>query len=117
MDGNQTTEEMRRNAAFRRLPIVALTAMKGDRENLPQGQTLSPNRSLSSSFYPTCAFGAPLGGPNVSQKDPVNILLVDDQPAKLLTGSASNSTGSNARTGWCRCSTRCKTWRALGSWP
>jgi DNA-binding NarL/FixJ family response regulator len=85
MDGNQTTEEMRRNAAFRRLPIVALTAMKGDRENLPQGQTLSPNRSLSSSFYPTCAFGAPLGGPNVSQKDPVNILLVDDQPAKLLT--------------------------------
>jgi DNA-binding NarL/FixJ family response regulator len=31
------------------------------------------------------AFGAPLGGPNVSQKDPINILLVDDQPAKLLT--------------------------------
>ena len=29
MDGNQTTEETRR-----RLPIVALTAMKGDRENL-----------------------------------------------------------------------------------
>ena len=85
MDGNQATEEMRRNAAFRRLPIVALTAMKGDRENLPQGQTLSPNRSLSSSFYPTCAFGAPLGGPKLSQKDPINILLVDDQPAKLLT--------------------------------
>ena len=85
MDGNQATEEMRRNAAFRRLPIVALTATKGDRENLPQGQTLSPNRSLSSSFYPTCAFGAPLGGPKLSQKDPINILLVDDQPAKLLT--------------------------------
>jgi hypothetical protein len=34
---------MRRNAAFGRVPIVALTAMKGDREKLPQGQTLSPN--------------------------------------------------------------------------
>jgi DNA-binding NarL/FixJ family response regulator len=85
MDGNQTREAMRHNAAVRRLPIVALASMKGDREILPQGQTLSPNRSLPSSFYPTCALGAPLGGPNVSQKDPVNILLVDDQPAKLLT--------------------------------
>jgi hypothetical protein len=44
MDGNQTLEAMRRSAAFRRLPIIAPTAMKGDRENLPQGQTLSPNR-------------------------------------------------------------------------
>jgi hypothetical protein len=35
----------------------------------------------------------------------------------VLSGSASKSTGSNARTGWCRCSTRCKTWRAWGSWP
>jgi CheY-like chemotaxis protein len=33
-DGHQTMEAMRRNAAFRRLPILALTAkaMKGDRE-------------------------------------------------------------------------------------
>jgi CheY-like chemotaxis protein len=33
------------------------------------------------------------------------------------SGSASKSTGSNARPGWCRCSTRCKTWRTRGSWP
>jgi CheY-like chemotaxis protein len=34
MDGYQTMEVMRGNAAFRRLPIIALTAkaMKGDRE-------------------------------------------------------------------------------------
>jgi CheY-like chemotaxis protein len=34
-DGYQTMEVMRRNAAFRRLPIIALAAnaMKGDREN------------------------------------------------------------------------------------
>jgi CheY-like chemotaxis protein len=35
MDGYQTMEVMCRNAAFSRLPIIALTAkaMKGDREN------------------------------------------------------------------------------------
>ncbi len=34
MDGYQTIEEVRENPAYRRLPIVALTAnaMKGDRE-------------------------------------------------------------------------------------
>jgi len=34
MDGYQTMQAMRQNAAFRRLPIIALTAkaMKGDRE-------------------------------------------------------------------------------------
>jgi hypothetical protein len=32
MDGNQILEVMRRNAAFKRLPIVVLTAMKGGRE-------------------------------------------------------------------------------------
>jgi CheY-like chemotaxis protein len=72
-------EVMRRNSAFRRLPIIALTTMKGDRENCRKA------RRSHQSFYPTWAFGAPLGGPALSQKDPVNILLVDDQPAKLLT--------------------------------
>jgi hypothetical protein len=33
MDGNQILEATRRNAAFRRLPIVVLTAIKGDPEN------------------------------------------------------------------------------------
>jgi CheY-like chemotaxis protein len=34
MDGYQTMEEIRKNAKFNRLPIIALTAkaMKGDRE-------------------------------------------------------------------------------------
>ena len=34
MDGYQTMEQIRKNANFRRLPIIALTAkaMKGDRE-------------------------------------------------------------------------------------
>src|SRR5678816_1539145 len=63
MDGYETMQVIRQNAKFRRLPIIALTAkaMKGDREKCLEA------------------------GATEYLAKPVNIEMVDDQPAKLLS--------------------------------
>jgi hypothetical protein len=50
MDGNQTMEVMRRNAAFRRLPIVALTPRKATGKTADRPDALT-KRVFASSFY------------------------------------------------------------------
>jgi CheY-like chemotaxis protein len=91
MDGYQTIGAIREKPDFRRLPIVALTAkaMKGDREKcLDAGASdylakpVNTEQLLSALRMWLASIMA------MTQHDKVNILLVDDQPGKLLTYEA-----------------------------
>ena len=112
MDGYETMQVIRQNPSFRRLPIVALTAkaMKGDREKcLEAGASeylAKPGEYRAAAFgashvvpsvggAPVCAAGftspgsavelSEARGRTMSGLEKVNILMVDDQPGKLLT--------------------------------
>lgn len=86
MDGYETMQVIRSELRFRRLPILALTAkaMKATARNAwrraPRITWRSP--STQSNCCRLCACGCTAEDPVMS---PVNILLVDDQPAKLLS--------------------------------
>ena len=92
MDGYQTMEVIRKKAEFRRLPIIALTAkaMKGDREKcLEAGASdyLAKPVNTEQLLSALAHVAASLGREQRSwpEHEKVNILLVDDQPAKLLS--------------------------------
>src|SRR5260370_34003723 len=52
---------------------------------MPGRPTTWPSRSIPNSCYRPCACGCTARGRAMSTHDQVNILLVDDQPAKLLS--------------------------------
>src|SRR3982074_1108001 len=52
---------------------------------MPAPPTIWPSRSTPNSCYRPCACGCTARGRAMSIHDQVNILLVDDQPAKLLS--------------------------------
>src|SRR5260221_11729512 len=52
---------------------------------MPAPPTTWPSRSTPNSCYRPCACGCTARGRAMSIHDQVNILLVDDQPAKLLS--------------------------------
>src|SRR6201989_777253 len=89
MDGYQTIGVIRQNPAFGRLPIIALTAkaMKGDREKcLEAGASDYLAKPVNTEQLLLAIRMWLHRGPVHSMRDheQVNILLVDDQPAKLL---------------------------------
>src|SRR5262249_49997320 len=95
MDGYRTIEKTRENPDYRRLPIVALTAkaMKGDREKCLEAgasdylaKPVNTDQLLSALrmwLHRQVACMTP--------DDKVNVLLVGDQPAKLLAYEGSLS--------------------------
>ena len=91
MDGYQTMEAIRKKPEFRRLPIIALTAkaMKGDREKcLEAGASDYLAKPVNTEqLLVRAAHVAPSVGRRrmMPEHEKVNILLVDDQPAKLLS--------------------------------
>ena len=91
MDGYQTMQAIREQAKFRRLPIIALTAkaMKGDREKCLRGGRLRLSRQAGEHravARRAAHVAAPVGcTAHERATNQVNILLVDDQPAKLLS--------------------------------
>ena len=91
MDGYQTMQAIREDGKWRRLPIIALTAkaMKGDREKcLRGGRVRLPGKAgeYRAAARRAAHVAAPVGiADDERSRRPVNILLVDDQPAKLLS--------------------------------
>jgi CheY-like chemotaxis protein len=61
MDGYETMQVIRQNTAFRRLPIIALTAkaMKGDREKCLEAKhpNIWPNQLTPSNYFPLFGCG------------------------------------------------------------
>ena len=90
MDGYQTMGVIRQNPSFGRLPIIALTAkaMKGDREKcLEAGASdyLAKPVNTEQLLLAIRMWPTPLiARKQMMEHEKVNILLVDDQPAKLL---------------------------------
>jgi CheY-like chemotaxis protein len=83
----------KQSPAYRRLPIIALAAiaMKDDHEKCLEEarRTIWPSRSIPNSFYPRCGCGCTAELSEITtSNDTVNVLLVDDQPAKLLAYEA-----------------------------
>jgi len=82
MDGYETMQVIRQNPEFRRLPIVALTAkaMKGDREKcLEAGASEYLAKPVNTEQLLSVLRMW------LHRKEKVNILMVDDQPSKLLS--------------------------------
>src|SRR5262249_48896852 len=90
LDGYQTIAAIRENPSFRRLPIIALTAkaMKGDREKSLEA---GASEYLAKPVNTERLLSAMRSWPHrkvmtaMDATDKVTILLVDDQPAKLLS--------------------------------
>src|SRR5262249_17984755 len=91
MDGYQTIRVIRQKPSFRRLPIIALTAkaMKGDREKCMEAGASDylakpvNTEQLVSALRMWLQRWRRRGA--MASDEKVNILLVDDQPAKLLS--------------------------------
>ena len=91
MDGYQTIAAIRRDLNLGRLPIIALTAkaMKGDREKCLEAgasEYLAKPVNTDQLLDRAAHVAAPVSErQSMAESEKVNILLVDDQPGKLLS--------------------------------
>ena len=87
MDGYQTIEKIRQDRAYRRLPIIALDRQgdEGRPREMPGGRRIGLSRQAGqhrTALVRAADVAASLGANHMNEK--VNVLLVDDQPDKLL---------------------------------